>query len=257
MLKQQFNLDGKVAVITGASKGIGAAMARGLAEFGATVVVSSRRQEAVDAVATEITASGGTAIGIACHVGDAAQRSQLIEQTMERFGRVDVLINNAATNPVYDRLERMTDEAYDKIFDVNLRACFHLANLCHPHMKKNGGGSIINIASVEGMKPSAKLGLYSVSKAALIMLTKSQAIEWGRDGIRANAICPGLIKTKFSAALWQNDQLMQHLQRALPAGRAAGAEEMAGLALFLASDASAYCTGQEFVADGGFLIANL
>jgi len=139
--------------------------------------------------------------------------------------------------------------------NVNVKACFTLANLCYASMLERGGGSVINIASVEGHKPSNRLGLYSVSKAALIMLTKSQAKEWGRKGIRSNAICPGLIKTKFSSALWQNEEILEKFISHLPSGRAAEPDEMAGLALFLASEASSYCTGQSFTADGGYLIA--
>ena len=253
-IQEKFNLTGKVAIVTGASKGIGKAIARGLAEYGAKVVVSSRKQDAVDVVAREFVQLGYEATGIACHVGDAQQREELVAKTMDTYGRIDVLVNNAATNPVFDRLERVAEESFDKIFNVNLKACWDLANRCHPIMREGGGGSIVNVASVEGMVPSPKLGLYSVSKAALIMLTKSQAKEWGKDGIRSNALCPGLVKTKFSQALWTNDHIMRAVERALPAGRAATPDEMAGLAVFLASDASSYCTGQNFTADGGHLL---
>ncbi|MEZ4995759.1 MAG: SDR family oxidoreductase, partial [Saprospiraceae bacterium] len=144
---------------------------------------------------------------------------------------------------------------FDKIMDVNVKACLLLANLCYPHMKQRGGGSVINIASVEGMKPTPGLGLYSVSKAALIMLTQSQAREWGPAGIRANVICPGLIQTKFSAALWQNEKMLQKFTGNIPLNRIAQPEEMAGLAVFLATDAASYCTGSVFTADGGYMVA--
>lgn len=254
-IKGQFDLTGKVAIITGSSKGIGAAMARGLAEFGTKVVISSRKQEAVDQVASDLRAEGFEATGIACHVGDVDQLKNLVEQTVARFGGVDILINNAATNPVYEGIEKMDAAVFDKIMNVNVRACFLLANLCHPEMVKRGGGSIINIASVEGMRPSTGLSLYSVSKAALVMLSKTQAKEWGTVGIRSNSICPGLVKTKFSSALWQNEKLLAHMTKQLPSGKMAMPEEMAGLAVFLASNASSYCTGQTFTADGGYLIA--
>ena len=254
-LKPQFDLENKVAIVTGASKGIGEAIARGLAEFGAKVVVSSRKQEAVDAVAQSIKEEGGQAIGIACHVGDPEQCEKLIQQTKEAYGGVDILINNAATNPVYGPLADLDSQLFDKIMNINVKSCFLLANLCYPIMKSRGGGSVINIASVEGMKPSFGLGLYSVSKAALIMLTQNQAKEWGRDNIRSNAICPGLIQTKFSAALWKNEDLLKTMEKHLPSGRMAQPIEMAGLALFLASDASSYCTGSIFTADGGHMIA--
>lgn len=252
--KARFDLTGKVAVITGASKGIGEAMAKGLAEFGAKVVVSSRKQEAVDAVAEELRADGLEATGIACHVGDEEQLRALVDQTLAIYGGIDILINNAAINPIFGPLVEATGELFDKIMHVNVKACFQLANLCHPHLKKRGGGSIINIASVEGLKPGMGLGLYSVSKAALIMLTQNQAREWGADGIRVNAICPGLIQTKFSAALWQNEQILNHIVGGIPAGRMAQPEEMVGLAVFLASEASSYCTGGVYLADGGHMI---
>lgn len=254
-VKQKFNLKNKVAIVTGASKGIGESIARGLAEYGAKVVISSRNQEAVDQVANNLKKEGYDALGIACHVGDEDQLKKLVEETMNAYGGVDILVNNAATNPFYGPLDTMENALFDKIMDINAKAPFHLANLCYPIMKKSGGGSIINIASVEGMKPSVGLGLYSVSKAALIMLTKSQAVEWGKFGIRSNAICPGLIKTKFSSALWQNEKILDQATRHLPAGRMAVPDEMAGLACFLASDASSYCTGSVFTADGGHMIA--
>ncbi|PXX27267.1 SDR family NAD(P)-dependent oxidoreductase [Arenibacter sp. ARW7G5Y1] len=254
-IKQKFDLRNKVAIVTGASKGIGASIARGLAEYGAKVVISSRSQEAVDEVANNMNAEGFDTLGIACHVGDETQLKELVEETVNAYGGVDILVNNAATNPFYGPLDTMENALFDKIMDINAKAPFLLANLCYPIMKKNGGGSIINIASVEGMKPSAGLGLYSVSKAALIMLTKSQAVEWGKFGIRSNAICPGLIKTKFSSALWQNEKILDQVTRHLPAGRMAVPDEMAGLACFLASEASSYCTGSIFTADGGHMIA--
>lgn len=254
-VKQKFNLKNKVAIVTGASKGIGESIARGLAEYGAKVVISSRNQEAVDQVANNLKKEGYDALGIACHVGDEDQLKKLVEETMNAYGGVDILVNNAATNPFYGPLDTMENALFDKIMDINAKAPFHLANLCYPIMKRSGGGSIINIASVEGMKPSVGLGLYSVSKAALIMLTKSQAVEWGKFGIRSNAICPGLIKTKFSSALWQNEKILDQVTRHLPTGRMAVPDEMAGLACFLASDASSYCTGSVFTADGGHMIA--
>ena len=254
-IKSKFDLEGKVAIVTGASKGIGESIARGLAESGAKVIVSSRKQDAVDAVAAQIKQDGFEATGIACHVGDGEQLKNLVQQTVDLYGGIDILINNAATNPFFGKLTDTSVEVFDKIMNVNVRACFSLANLCFPIMKERGGGSVVNIASVEAMKPSFGLGLYSVSKAALIMLTKSQAKEWGRAGIRSNAICPGLIKTKFSSALWQNETILSEVEKHLPAGRVAAPDEMAGLALFLASDASSYCTGGSYTADGGHMLA--
>ena len=253
-IKNLFSLEGKVAVVTGASKGIGEAIARGLAEFGAKVVVSSRKQEAVDAVAENFKKAGLEATGIACHVGDEAQLRNLVSKTVEIYGGVDILVNNAATNPTYGPIAEADAGLFDKIMDINVKACFLLANLCYPVMKLRGGGSVINISSVEGLKPGLGLGIYSVSKAALLMLTQNQAKEWGRDGIRSNAICPGLVQTKFSAAIWQNEAILKQVEKHLPAGRMAVPNEMAGLAVFLASAASSYCTGGVYTADGGFML---
>lgn len=253
-IRSSFDLNGKVAIVTGSSKGIGKSIARGLAENGAKVVVSSRKQDAVDLVAKEFESDGMTAIGIQCHIGDSEQRQALIAKTVEKFGRLDILVNNAAINPYYGPLEGSDEAVFDKIMDVNVKAPWILSNLALPHMKE-GGGSIINIASVEGIHPGFGLGLYSTTKAALIMLTKNQAKEWGRYGIRANVMCPGLIKTKFSEGLWTNEKLMDKLIKTLPSARIGTPEEMAGLVMLLASDAGSYMTGGVYVADGGYLIA--
>ncbi len=250
-----FRLDGKVAIITGASKGIGEAMARGMAEFGAKVVVSSRKQEAVDAVAASFKKDGLESTGIACHVGSEEQLKNLVEKTMDVYGRIDIVVNNAATNPFFGPITQTNNAVFDKIMNINVKAPYLLSNLVFPIMQKQGGGSIIHISSVEGRKPGAGLALYSVSKAALIMLTRNQAKEWGQAGIRVNAICPGLIKTKFSAALWQNEKILKSVEKHLPAGRMALPDEMAGLALFLASDAASYCTGGIYDNDGGHLVS--
>ncbi len=254
-IKAQFSLEGKVAIITGSSKGIGAAIARGLAENGASVIISSRKQDAVDEVAKQFEADGLKAHGIACHIGKADQREALVAKTIEKLGGIDILVNNAAINPYFGPLESSDDGVFDKIMDVNVKAPWALSNLVLPSMKSRGGGSIINVASVEGIHPGFGLGLYSTSKAALIMLTKNQAKEWGKDGIRSNALCPGLIKTKFSAALWQNEKLLNKLENNIPSGRMGMPEEMAGVVMLLASDAGAYMTGGVYTADGGYLIA--
>jgi len=253
-IKSKFDLHGKVAIITGSSKGIGKSIAQGLAENGAKVVISSRKQAAVDEVAQEFKEKDLDAIGIECHVGDAEQRKKLIVKTIEQFGRLDILVNNAAINPYYGPLEGSDGEVFDKIMNVNVKAPWILSNLALPYMKEHGG-SIINIASVEGLTPGFGLGLYSATKAALIMLTKNQAKEWGRFGVRANVVCPGLIKTKFSEGLWTDEKLVARLTKALPLARIAEPEEMAGLIMLLASDAGSYMTGGVYVADGGYLIA--
>ena len=253
--KDKFNLNDKVAIITGASKGIGKDIAQALAEHGAHVVVCSRSQESIDAVAQEFTSLGYSVKAIACHVGKEDQLRSLVDQTINQFGGVDILINNAATNPTFGPITMTDSTVFDKVMNVNVKACMLLANLCYESMKNRGGGSIINIASVEGIKPSIGLGIYSISKAALNMLTKIQAKEWGIDKIRSNSICPGLIKTKFSSALWENEQMLNKYLKHLPSKRMAEPDDIAGLALFLASDASSYCTGGEYAADGGYLIA--
>jgi NAD(P)-dependent dehydrogenase (short-subunit alcohol dehydrogenase family) len=254
MTNNLFDLKGKVALITGASKGIGEAMAHIFAQYGAKVVVNSRRQEAVDAVAAEIRQNGGEAIGIAGQVGNMDDLKQVFEKTIAAYGRLDILVNNAATNPFYGAIEKTESEVFDKIMSVNVKAPFELSKLAMPVMAKNGGGSIINISSIGGVRPELGLGIYSVSKAALISLTNGLAKEWGQYNIRVNAICPGLIKTKFSKALWQDEKTLKRFTQHLPLKRMGTPEDLAGLALFLASDASAYCTGSTFNADGGFLI---
>jgi dehydrogenase/reductase SDR family protein 4 len=254
-ISKQFNLEGKVAVITGSSKGIGKAIAKGFAENGAQVVVSSRSQEACDAVADEFKAAGLKAIGIACHIGKADQRENLVAKTMEAFGRIDILVNNAAINPVFGPIEEVDTAIFDKIMEVNVKAPWSLSNLVLPHLKAHKNGSIINIASVEALTPGFGLGIYSTSKAAILMLSKNQAKEWGKHGVRVNAICPGLIKTKFSAALWQNEKILGKIQKTLPSERMGMPEEMVGLACLLASDAGSYMTGGVYTADGGYMIA--
>jgi dehydrogenase/reductase SDR family member 4 len=253
-LKEKFDLKGKVAILTGASKGIGEAMAYILAEAGAKVVVSSRKQEAVDEVANEMKAKGYEATAIACHVGEMAQLKHLADKTIEMYGGVDILVNNAATNPVFGPILNTDESAFDKIMQVNVKAPFELAKLCYPSMKARGGGSIINISSIGGLSPEPLLGIYSVSKASLVMLTKVMAKEWGRDNIRANVVCPGLIQTKFSEALWKNEEMLQKSVKHLPIARIGQTEDLAGVALFLASDASAYVTGAVYTVDGGYTV---
>lgn len=254
-IDQQFNLEGKVAIITGSSKGIGKAIAKGLAEKGAQVVVSSRSQETCDEVVNEFTKEGLKATGIACHIGKEDQRKNLVAKTIGAFGRIDILVNNAAINPVFGPIEDVDPAVFDKIMDVNVKAPWALSNLVLPQMQEHKNGSIINIASVEALTPGFGLGLYSTSKAAILMLTKNQAKEWGQHGIRANAICPGLIKTKFSAALWMNEKLLNKIEKTIPSGRMGQPEEMVGLACLLASDAGTYMTGGVYTADGGYMIA--
>lgn len=254
MKRDIFDLTGKVALITGASKGIGEAIARFYATYGASVVINSRKQEAVDEVAKAIRTEGGKATGVAGQVGNIEECQKIFDAALAAYGRIDILVNNAASNPVFGPVENTDERAFNKIMDVNVKAPFELAKMCLPIMRTNGGGSIINISSIGGVSPEQMLGIYSVSKAALISLTKVMAAEWGKDNIRANVICPGLIQTKFSEALWNNEKIMKHMLAQLPLSRVGTPEEIAGLALFLASEASSYCTGSVFMADGGYLI---
>lgn len=253
-IDKSFDLSDKVAILTGASKGIGEAMARFMGMAGAKVIVSSRKQDAIDQVVNSLQEQGIEATAIACHVGDAEQRKQLVDKTLEKYGRIDILVNNAATNPVFGGVAQVEEEAFDKIMAVNVKAPFELAKLVRATMKNQKSGSIINISSIGGVSPEPNLGIYSVSKAALISLTKVIAKEWGSYGIRCNVICPGLIKTKFSQALWSNDAILKHVTEQLPIPRIGTPEEIAGLALFLASDAASYCTGGVYMADGGYTI---
>lgn len=249
-----FSLHNKVVLLSGASKGIGRAMALAMARAGADIVVSSRKLEAVQSVAEEIRAAGGRAMAVACHMGSAEDIEQLVRAAVQEFGGVDVVVNNAATNPVFGPVLNTDDGNFDKIMDVNVKGPFRLMKAAHPVMERRGGGSVINIASVGGLSPEPFLGIYSVSKAALISLTQVAAKEWGPAGIRANVICPGLVQTKFSAAIWQNEAILNHAIGTLPLGRMAQPDEIAGMAVFLASDAASYCTGGVYTVDGGHTI---
>lgn len=253
-LPSKFDLTGKVAIVTGASKGIGESIAHAFAQAGAKVVVSSRKQEAVDAVADAIKADGGDAIAIAANSGNLEDLQNLVDQTIEKYGGVHIVVNNAAANPVFGPVIQTNEDAFDKIMNVNVKGPFELGKMAFPHMKKAGYGSIINISSIGGLKPEPFLGIYSVSKAALVSLTKVMAKEWGAVGIRANVICPGLIKTKFSEALWSNEAIVNKMLKEQPISRIGESEEIANLALFLASEASSYSTGGVFTADGGYTI---
>lgn len=253
-ISNPFSLQNKIAIITGASKGIGKAIAKALGKQGAKIVIVSRKQEAVDETANEFIAEGIDAKGVAAHMGDMEQIKALVEKTIEHFGGIDIIVNNAATNPSFGPITETDNSIFDKIMDVNVKGPLELCKLAYPVMKERGGGSMINISSIEGITPGTGLGLYSVSKASLIALTKVLAKEWGADNIRANVICPGLVKTKFSEALTSNEKILKHVmaKQALP--QLAEPEDIAGLALFLASDASSFCTGAVYTADGGYTI---
>jgi dehydrogenase/reductase SDR family member 4 len=246
-----FALDGKVAIVTGGSRGIGRSIALALAEHGASVVVSARKAPDIEQVVREIESAGGKALGVEANVRDAAALQNLVEQTVARFGRLDVLVNNAGTNPVFGQTLEIEERAWDTVMNTNVKAPWLLARLCVPHLKAAGGGSIINVSSTAGVRVSRGLGAYSVSKAALIMLTKVLAVELGKDKIRVNAIAPGLIRTEFSRALWENADILQNTLQGSPLGRIGEADETAGAVVFFASDAASFITGQTLVQDAG------
>jgi NAD(P)-dependent dehydrogenase (short-subunit alcohol dehydrogenase family) len=249
-----FDLTGRVAVVTGASRGIGEAIARAYAQQGARVVVSSRKLEGCASVAEAINAAGGEAIAIACHIGDMAALSSLFAEVEQRFGRLDVLVNNAATNPYYGHILDTDLGAFQKTVDVNIRGYFFASVLAGRLMRKGGRGSIINVASVNAVRPGPMQGIYSITKGAVLNMTKSFARECGPEGIRCNAILPGLIRTKFASALLTDENQLKHYVGDNPLRRVGEPQDLAGAAVFLASDASSYVTGEFLVVDGGFLI---
>lgn len=251
---QAFDCSDRVAIVTGGSRGIGRAIAEGLAAAGASVVPASRTQADVETVAERIREDGGEAHAATVDVADRDSVDALVEETVDTYGGVDVVVNNAATNPVFGPLMDTDEQVFDKIMGVNVQGPLELCKRAVPVMRERGGGSVINISSIGGLHPESMLGLYSVSKGALISLTKVMAKEWGEDGIRVNAICPGLIRTKFSEALWSNEELVAENLKQQPIKRLGEPDDMAGLACFLASDAAAYCTGSVYVADGGLII---
>ncbi len=250
----EFSLEGKVAVVTGASRGIGRAIALRLAGAGARVVVSSRKLGNVQAVADEIEAAGGEALAVQAHVGQPDDVTALVARTVEAFDRLDVAVNNAATNPHFGPLLTAGEGQWDKILDTNLKSVFRVCKAVAPQMEKQGGGKIINLASVAGLRPSPGMGVYGVSKAGVIMLTQVLALELGQANVQVNAIAPGVIKTRFSQVLWGTPQIADPMLGKLPLGRFGEPEDVTGLALYLASPASDYVTGGVFLVDGGMSV---
>jgi len=253
--KELFDLSGKVALITGASRGIGESIATTLADYGAEVIVTSRKIDGCQVVADKINAAGGKAHAMACHIGDVAQISATISAIKEKFGKLDILVNNAATNPYFGHVLDTDLGAFQKTVDVNIRGYFFMSVEAGKVMKEQGGGVILNTASINGVKPGMAQGIYSITKAAVINMTQTFAKECGPMGIRCNALLPGLTDTKFASALTSNEKMLEKVNSSLPLRRAAQPSEMAGAALYLVSDASSYTTGASLVCDGGSLIS--
>ena len=254
MTTDLFDLTGKIALVTGASRGIGEAAARLLAQQGAHVIISSRRQEGCEKVAASIRDEGGRATAYACHIGDLDQIEAIFSHVREELGRLDILVNNAAANPYYGHITDTDLGAFEKTVEVNIRGYFFMsANACRL-MKESGGGAIVNVASVDGVRPGDKRGIYSITKSAIIQMTKAFALECGPDNIRVNALLPGLTDTKFAGALTENEEVLNSWLKQMPLRRYAQPDEMAGAILFLASPASGFATGSILPVDGGYLI---
>ncbi len=247
------SLKNKVALVTGASRGIGEAIATGLARSGADVVIASRKINDLEKVASEIVQTGRKCLPVATHVGRLDEINHLVETARQAFGRIDILVNNAATNPSMASAIDIDERAWDSIMNLNLKGLFFLSQAVARVMREQGGGKIINVSSVAGITPDI-LPVYSISKAAVIMATKVMAQQWAIFNIRVNAIAPGLTKTKFSEALWKNQDILNIAMSRTPLARPAEPDDMVGAVIFLASDASSYITGQVVAIDGGMTI---
>ncbi len=245
------DLKDKVALITGSSRGIGKAIAEQYAAHGARVVISSRKAEACEAVAKELTDQGHEAIAVPCHIGDKGELQKLVDATMKQWGRIDVLVANAATNPVYGPMSELTDEAYDKIMNTNVKSTWQLCNMVLPQMAERGDGAVILLSSIAALRGNTVIGCYGMSKAAEAALARNLALEWGPHNIRINSIAPGLVKTDFAKALWEDPERLKRIENQTPLRRIGEPDDIAGVALFLGSRMGAYVTGQTIVADGG------
>jgi NAD(P)-dependent dehydrogenase (short-subunit alcohol dehydrogenase family) len=256
MIKNLYDLSGKVAIITGASRGIGFAVAEAFALAGAKVMLSSRKQDALDQAAEKIQSQGGEAFPFAAHAGDLDSVKNLVAACLERFGGVDILVNNAATNPHFGPLLTSEESHWDKILDVNLKGYFRMIRECVECMRQRGGGKVINLASVAGIRYQQGMGIYGISKAGVLMLTKTLAVELATDNIQVNAIAPGFIQTQFSRVLWDTPEIHRKITSQIPQGRIGQPEEVTGLALYLASSASDFTTGAIMLVDGGQMAGN-
>ena len=258
-MHNRFDLEGKNAIVTGATRGIGLAIARGFAESGAKVTICGRKQETVDAALKELASVKDRVHGVVAHVGKSEDIDHLIGEAEKKFGPVNVLVNNAGTNPYFGPILESDERAWDKTFEVNLKGPYVISRLLAKKMSQSagsegGGGSIVNIASVAGLQAAPLQGIYSVTKAGLIMLTKVMARECGRKKVRVNCICPGVIKTHLSEALWKDEERLKAFVANKALGRVGETEEIVGAAIYFASDASSFTTGAVLTIDGGMVI---
>ncbi len=249
-----FRLDGKTAIITGSSRGIGRSIAEHMAALGANVVISSRKLDACEAVRDAITASGGRAIATTCNTASKEDLAALLKTAQDAFGRIDAVVANVAVNPVYGPLATVSDDAWDKIMAVNVRSTFWLANMVMPMIAQQGGGSFTAISSIGALRGNIAIPAYNISKLAEIGLVQNLAVEWGPKNIRVNAILPGLIRTDFAKALWDNPAIAKSVEASTPLRRIGDPEDLGGVGAFLATDAARYITGQTIVVDGGSVV---
>lgn len=251
-----FDLSGKVAIVTGSTKGIGRAIAEALAQAGARVVISSRKEAKCNDVAGAINAAGGEAMAVACNISHADELRALVDATLTAWERIDVLVCNAAVNPYYGPLAEIPEDAYDKIMDTNVKSNLWLCNMVIPQMAERKDGAVIIVSSIGGLKGNDKLGAYGLSKAADMQLARNLAVEWGHANIRVNCIAPGLVRTDFARVLWEDTQAHARAVATYPIGRLGEPEDIAGAALFLAAPAGSFVTGQTLVVDGGHTIGS-
>ena len=254
MSNELFNLSDKVAIVTGSTKGIGRSIAEALARAGAKVVISSRKADKCEEVANAITSEGLEATAIPCHIGKRNDVERLVSDTRKRYGKIDVLVCNAAVNPYYGPLSGLTDDAFTKVIDSNVRSNLWLCNLAIPDMAERRDGSVIIVSSIGGLRGSQQLGIYAISKAADFQLARNLAVEWGPKNIRVNCIAPGLVRTDFARALWENPEMLAKSEAMTPLRRIGEPDDIAGAAVFLASRAGNWMTGQVIVIDGGVTI---
>lgn len=250
-----FDLKGRVALITGSSRGIGRAIAERMAQAGAKVVVSSRKQEACDEVVDTIRAAGGEATAIPCNISTKAELEQLVARTRQAYGKIDILVCNAAVNPHFGPTQEIPDSAFQKVLDCNIRSNHWLCQLVIPEMAERRDGSVLIVSSIGGLKGSSSLGTYGLSKAADMALARNLAMEWGPRNVRVNCIAPGLVRTDFAKALWENPEIYEQTVQRYPLRRIGEPDEIAGTAIFLASAAGSFITGQTIVVDGGATIS--